>query len=106
MRYIDILGIDWQFFEHPTPLNGFGRRKLSTFAHEYGFMVQPFAIKDDFLKFTKGISVIEEYQFFFEQGVDGVFTEFPKSAKLAFDYIARVGNMNACPASGGAGSKY
>lgn len=86
---VDIIGIEWSFLNSSNSLNDFGKRPLTEIAHEYGLLVHPFAAKDDFLKFHEE-SAISEYEYYINQGVDGIFTEFPKTADLAFDYFIRV----------------
>ena len=84
---VDILGIDWQYFNSTNrTLNDYGKSSLSKLAHQSGMLIQPFAAKDDFIKF--GFThPFEEYSFYWREGVDGIFTEFPKTAKLSFDLL-------------------
>ena len=52
-----------------------------------GILVHPYVAKDDFLKY--GQSSIDEYHYYFNVAkVDGIFTEFPYSAKMSLDYFS------------------
>lgn len=39
--------------------------------------------------------MIDEYEYYYDEGVDGVFTEHPSSAINAFEYLAQRKNQNA-----------
>ena len=95
---IDILGIEWSFLNQHSSLTDFGKTKLVQSAHDNGLLVHPFAAKDDFLKFSPESS-LGEYEFYLSHGVDGIFTEFPKTAQLAYDYFLKVTRNNACTTS-------
>jgi len=56
---------------------------------EIGILVHPYVTKDDFLNY--GTSSIDEYHYYFNVAkVDGIFSEFPYSAKLAVDYFSKM----------------
>ena len=57
--------------------------------HKVRILVHPYAHKDDFMKYSLH-SPIDELEYFFEElGLDGIFTENPKTAVLAREYFMK-----------------
>ena len=105
LGYVDIVGPDWryiqdqqrnkeQFDNNKQEMDQIAFMKGSSFVksfQEVGILVHPYVAKDDFLKY--GTSSIDEYHYYFNIAkVDGIFTEFPYSAKLAIDYFSKMKN--------------
>ena len=64
-------------------VNNYGKDSIIKLAHDNKKLVHPFTAKDDFIKYDMK-SPIHEYEYYLKLGVDGIFTEFPKTANLAF----------------------
>ena len=58
--------------------------------HKVGILVHPYAHKDDFMKYSLH-SPIDELEYYFEDlGLDGIFSENPKTAVLAREYFRKI----------------
>ena len=55
--------------------------------HKHNILVHPYVAKDDFLRFSD--DPLDEYEYYFKTlSLDGIFSENPKTAILARDYLS------------------
>jgi len=96
---VDIIGPDWHYLNSPfrhsqdyeeieTELYSIAfmhkNKPITSDFHDAGILVHPYTVKDDFLRYSS-VSPIDELDYYFNVlKLDGVFTESPKTAMMAW----------------------
>ncbi|CDW82941.1 glycerophosphoryl diester phosphodiesterase [Stylonychia lemnae] len=85
---IKLVSIQNTMLAYPHILNNHGMLNLVNNARQYGIEVHVFTAKDDIISMKEeGITLFDKYKYYYESGIDGLYTEHPRSTLVVFEHL-------------------